>query len=51
MKNEDKREELKGTGQKKVCSKRTHLLWGRGDIKDTTYLMNITNKLFLALKF
>ena len=36
-----------------VCCKRTHLVWGggRGVIKDTTYLMNTTNKMLLALKF
>ena len=33
------------------CSKRTNLVWGRGVIKDTTYLMNITDKILLALKF
>ena len=34
-----------------VCSKRTHHVWGRVVIKDTTYLMNITDKILLALKF
>ena len=43
--------ETKGTGHKQVCLKRTHLVWGRGVIKDTTYLMNITDKILMALNF
>lgn len=39
----------KQTKEKKVCLKRTHLVWGRGLTEDTTYLINITDK--LALKF
>ena len=43
-----------------VSSKRNHLVWGGGGrgggggglgIEDTTYLMNITNKILWALKF
>ena len=34
-----------------VCSKRTHIAWGRVVIKDTTYLMNITDHLLSALEF
>ena len=39
-----------GNWSKQVCSKRTHLVWGReggggGVIGDTTYLVNITDKL------
>ena len=40
-----------GNWSKQVCSKRTHPVWGRGVIKDTTYLMNITDKILMALKF
>ena len=33
------------------CSKRTHLVWGRGVIEDSICVMNITDKVLLALKF
>ena len=32
-------------------AKVAHLVWDRGVMEDTTYLMNITDKVLLALKF
>ena len=32
-------------------AKMTHLVWDRGVMEDITYLMNITDKILLALKF
>ena len=40
-----------GNWSLQVCSKRRHLVWGREVIEDTTCLMNITDKILLALKF
>ena len=32
-------------------AKMTHLVWDRGVMEDPTYLMNITDKVLMALKF
>ena len=42
----------KTTGDNKFVRGRwIQLVWGRGVIKDTTYLLNITDKILLYLKF
>ena len=40
-----------GNWSLQVCPERTHLVWVRGVIEDNTYVMNITDKILLALKF
>ena len=47
---EKNREKTKGTGHNKFV-RRVPTLSGAGVIEDTTYLVNITDKILLALKF